>query len=151
MKIQEINKNFKTELSRFENTHFDVLTMNVDEISSVLRTIEDFVINSVEYSQNLNPNDLNNNLSENQLIFIKMFLQNLYQNFFPMAHTNQPLRNLKITVDAVPNELQGMLLESISGISMARQMANDSFERLKRELENLDYINQRIADFAREI
>ena len=111
MKIQEINKNFKTELSRFENTHFDVLTMNVDEISSVLRTIEDFVINSVEYSQNLNPNDLNNNLSENQLIFIKMFLQNLYQNFFPMAHTNQPLRNLRITVDNIPTELQQRLIE----------------------------------------
>jgi hypothetical protein len=68
-----------------------------------------------------------------------------------MAHTYQPLGNLKITVNTVPNELQEILLQSISGISMARQMADDAFGRLKYELENLDYVNQRIADFAREI
>ncbi len=151
MKLEEINKNLKTGLSSFENIRFDVLTMNVDEISSLLRTIENFVVNTVEYSQKLNPNDSDNNLSERQLDFIKIFLQNLHQNFFPMAHTYQPLGNLKITVDTVPNEFQEMLLASISGISMARHMADDAFERLKRELENLDYVNQRIADFAREI
>lgn len=151
MQIEEINKSLKDGLSNFENIRFDVLTMNVDEISSILRTIEHFVVNTVEYSQKLNPNDIDNNLSERQLDFIKIFLQNLHQNFFPMAHTYQPLGNLKIIVDTVPNELQEMLLESISGISMARQMADDAFGRLKYELENLDYVNQRIADFAREI
>ena len=151
MKQEKITKSLKDGLVNFENTHFDVLTMNIDEISHILRTIEDFVVNTVEYSQKLNPEDLDNNLSERQLDFIKIFLQNLHQNFFPMAHTYQPLRNLRITVDNIPNELQQRLIESVSGISMARQMADDSFERLKRELENLDYINQRIADFAREI
>ena len=151
MKQEKINKSLKDGLANLENTHFDVLTMNVDEISHILRTIENFVVNTVEYSQKLNPNDSDNNLSERQLDFIKIFLQNLHQNFFPMAHTYQPLGNLKITVDTVPNEFQEMLLASISGISMARHMADDAFERLKRELENLDYVNQRIADFAREI
>jgi hypothetical protein len=76
MKPEEINKNLKDGLINLENTHFDVLTMNIDEKSHILRTIEDFVVNTVEYSQKLNPNDSDNNLSERQLDFIKIFLQN---------------------------------------------------------------------------
>ncbi len=150
MKLEKINRVLKDGLVNLENTHYDVLTMNVDEISHILRVIENFVVNFVEYSQKLNPNDSDNNLSELQLDFIKIFLQNLHQNFFPMAHTYQPLGNLKITVDTVPNELQEMLLESMSRIINARQMADESFSRLKYEFENLDYVSTRIADFARE-
>ena len=101
--LNELSKSLKESIVFAENKNQEnVLSMNVDDISGVLRRIESILHGYIEFLNNHEDVLEENKITENQSMFFQYFLSELSDNFFPMAHTQAPLRNLKIICDSIP-------------------------------------------------
>jgi hypothetical protein len=102
--INELSHILKVFLISKENQHREnILSMNSDQIAQSLSKIHHFLNRFIEYARNHNDVMDENKITDNQHTFLELFLSELYQNFFPMAHTQAPLKNLKIICNSIPD------------------------------------------------
>ena len=101
--LNELSKSLKESIVFAENKNQEnVLSMNVDDISGVLRRIESILHGYIEFLNNHEDVLEENKIKISNGLFFQYFLSELSDNFFPMVHTQAPLRNLKIICDSIP-------------------------------------------------
>lgn len=93
MKIEFISKQLKESSQRFGS---EILLMEPYETANFLLLCGDMLLKYIEYSNKQIDPDSVAFLSENDKTKIDNLFRELGHNFFPMAHTDAPLRNLKI-------------------------------------------------------
>jgi hypothetical protein len=117
-----------------------ILKMNADEISGVLSTIHSFLNKFFDYTKNHEYMSIENKISENERLFLELFFSELYQNFFPMAHTLAPLKNLKIVCASVPDNQYEDLKKAFRMIENASKELELSSSVYADSVKNLNRI-----------
>jgi hypothetical protein len=132
--INGLSRLLKSSFPEMENQNQqNILSMNVDQISSVLSTIHYFLKKFVEYSRNHDDVLPENKITENQYIFFQYFLSELSDNFFPMAHTQAPLRNLKIICDTIPENDANRLRDQYRDFYLRSQEYSNMLKIISQE------------------
>jgi hypothetical protein len=93
MKIEYISAQLKEESQRFSR---ETLTMSPYDTANFLLLCGKILLRYVEYSNKQIEPDSQSFLSESDITKIDGLFRELGDNFFPMAHTEEPLRNLRI-------------------------------------------------------
>ena len=132
--LNELSKSLKELIIFSENKNQEnVLSMNVDDISGVLRQIESIVHGYIEYLNNHEDVLEENKIKISNGLFFQYFMSELSDNFFPMAHTQAPLRNLKIICDTIPENDANRLRDQYRDFYLRSQEYSDMLKRISQE------------------
>ena len=93
MKIEDISAQLKEKLQRHNG---NTLAMCPWETADFLLKCGETLIKYIEYTNKQNEHDSEAFLSKREIEKIDSLFRELGDNFFPMAHTTEPLRKLKI-------------------------------------------------------
>lgn len=77
-------------------TERNALNIYPDKIWDILDVSCQSLYEYIRYSNKLNENNPESYISDEQIETIKSTFKELLDNFYPMAHTNKPLRELQI-------------------------------------------------------
>ena len=151
MTLEFISAQLKKESKRFSR---ETLSMGPYETANFLLLCGEILLKYVEYSNKQLEPDSQAYLSESDISKIDDLFQELGHNFFPMAHTEAPIRNLKI-VNAQQYENLNERVENVfmhftrvSKIIMAANIeVNERNIGLSREmLDDLQNLREQIRD-----
>jgi hypothetical protein len=118
MSVQEIAVNAKNRLDEFEARSPRFWTnLGVGEVSAVLRIVGEAFRLLDQLARESDGADESTLLTQEQLRNILGLLNDLGDNFFPMAHTQEPLGALKIINGEEANRLDSFQERSIDGLS----------------------------------
>ena len=132
--LNELSRNLKeSKVFAENNNQHNILSMNADDISEVLRQIESIIHVFIEIL-----NDHEDVLEENKIkisnsLFFQYFLSELSDNFFPMAHTQAPLRNLKIICDTIPENDANRLRDQYRDFYLRSQEYSNMLKIISQE------------------
>ena len=93
MTLEYISAQLKEESQRFNR---ETLSMGPYDTANFLLLCGEILLKYVEYSNKQIEPDSQAFISKSDISKIDDLFRELGNNFFPMAHTNEPLRNLKI-------------------------------------------------------
>jgi len=93
MKLEFISAHLKERLQRY---HGETLSMGPYDTANFLLLCGEILLKYIDYSNKQIEPDSQAIISKTDLNKIDDLFRELGNNFFPMAHTNDPLRNLKI-------------------------------------------------------
>jgi hypothetical protein len=118
MSIQEIVSTAKAQLDEIEARSPRFWTdLGVDEVSVVLRIVGESFRSINQLARESDGADESKLLTQEQLRNVLGLLNDLGDNFFPMAHTQEPLGALKIINGEEANRLDSFQERSIDGLS----------------------------------
>jgi hypothetical protein len=144
--LNELSGNLKESIIFSKNKNQEnVLSMNVDDISGVLRKIESILHGYIEYLNNHEDVLEENRIKISNCLFFQYFLSELSDNFFPMAHTKAPLRNLKIICDTIPENDANRLRDQYRDFYLRSQEYSEMLKRIIQEQQSL--IENLVGDF----
>ena len=109
----------------------NILSMNVDEISGVLRQIESILHGYIEYLNNHEDIQEENKIKLSNDLFFQHFLSELSENFFPMAHTQAPLSDLKIVRTSIAERELANVMQGLGELENASQILESSLSIYK--------------------
>ena len=140
--LNELSKSLKESIVFAENKNQEnVLSMNVDDISGVLRRIESILHGYIEFLNNHEDVLEENKIKISNGLFFQYFLSELSDNFFPMVHTQAPLRNLKIICDSIPENDANRLRDQYRDFYLRSQEYSHMLKIISQEqqssIENL--------------
>ena len=104
MKIEYISENFKENLQKFNR---ETLSMCPYETANFLLKCGEVLLKYIEYSNKQYEPNSEALLNVNEKTKIDNLFRELGDNFFPMAHTTAPLRELKIVIARQYEDLNG--------------------------------------------
>ena len=93
MKLEFISAQMKERLQRYGD---ETLSMGPYDTANFLLLCGEILLKYIEYSNKQIEPDSQAFISKSDISKIDDLFRELGNNFFPMAHTNEPLRNLKI-------------------------------------------------------
>jgi hypothetical protein len=102
LEMKELNMNTVDLVAVIKNlkqkipTERDALNIYPDKIWDILDVSCQSLCEYIKYSNKLNENNPESHVSDEQIESIKSTFKELLDNFYPMAHTNKPLRELQI-------------------------------------------------------
>lgn len=132
--LNELSRSLKESKVFAENKNQqNILSMNVDDISEVLREIESIIHVFIEILNNQEDVLEENKIKISNGLFFQYFLSELSDNFFPMAHTQAPLRNLKIICDSIPENDANRLRDQYRDFYLRSQEYSDMLKRISEE------------------
>jgi hypothetical protein len=138
MHIELTSAHLKEKLQAFKN---DTTSMCPYETGNLLLLLGDVLLNYVEYSNKQVKPESDAFLSSKDITKIDNLFRELGNNFFPMAHTTAPLRDLKIV-----NVMQHENLTNQAGSLIANFIDN-----CENNLEIIAQINERNIQLRREL
>ena len=140
MKIEIISKKLKEKLQPHNS---DAVSMSPWETADFLLQCGEILIKYIEYSNKQIGPDSEAFLSKSEITKIDNLFRELGDNFFPMAHTTAPLRDLKIVnarqYEDLNNRVENLLVEFAhhhENNLLVSIEANERNIRLNREIIN---------------
>ena len=131
MGLQQIGTELNEALSQFE---LGAHNMSPDEVALFLRISSEALVNYIRSSNDQLGEDAMGFVPPVEIDKIYFIFRELIDNFFPMAHTNRPLGELRIfEMDKI--RMVGMLLLQSAEIEARRRDLNDRFFSLIREFD----------------
>jgi hypothetical protein len=138
MKIDQISKELKDNI---KNLNRDTLSMNPYEIACFLSRSGEILLKYVEYSNKQLDTTSEEYINGEEITKIDNLFREMGDNFFPMAHTTEPLRNLKIVNDHeyedLKNHIENYLITVINYCNRNLATSIEENERVMTQNEEL--------------
>ena len=128
MELKNISLNLKQSIN-----HVRTLDLSTVDIVEILQIYRQSLYNYICYSNEQLGSSSEAYISKIELEKIDSLYCELINNFFPMAHTNSPLRNLQI----VDKEEFRLVMQGLSHLERMGQDARELSEYLSPKIERL--------------
>jgi hypothetical protein len=132
MKLQQIGVQLAQVTAQCEG---ETLNMGAYQIAEFLRVSGEALISYIHNSNNQIGKDAEGHLNSIEIEKIHSIFKELSDNFFPMAHTNEPLRKLKI-VETDKYRLLENFLHQFKQIDERKRDLNNDFLEFLRNFNN---------------
>jgi hypothetical protein len=138
MKIDQISKELKDNIKSFNR---DTLAMNPYEIACFLSRCGEILLKYVEYTNKQLDTTSEEYINGEDITKIDNLFREMGDNFFPMAHTTEPLRNLKIVNDHeyedLKNHIENYLITVVNYCNHNLATSIETNERVITQNEEL--------------
>ena len=151
MEIEYISAQLKESSQRYDR---ETLSMGPYDTANFLLLCGEILLKYVEYSNKQIEPDSQAFLSVSDIDKIDSLFRELGNNFFPMAHTNAPIRDLKIVnayeYENISNRVENFLLYATENFERNLEISNEMNERnirLNRDIiAELRNLKEQIGD-----
>ena len=138
MKVDNISKELKEIIIALNR---DTLSMGPYEIGYFLSRCGEILLKYVDYSNRQIPASSDGYINTDEITKIGNLFQEMGDNFFPMAHTTTPLRNLKIVneieYEDLKNHIENYLITVINQSEINIATSIEVNERVMSQNEEL--------------